>query len=206
MKDSAVVTLRQPGEFADPLTEVLRGGARASFSLMPSRRRSPKLSPPIPISPRTTAISAWCGTAICEANVYSLSGACLAAISKHRDKRSLIRTIQTGIGPVAVQQPRVRDRGATGAERIRFSSAILPPYARRYQEPRCAVAGAVSARHFDRERSLVELTKRSLSDMQEALAALLGKDAPNLSPAVLTRLKAGWQDGFCLPRSASIAA
>jgi putative transposase len=28
MKDSAVVTLRQPGEFADPLTEVLRNGAR----------------------------------------------------------------------------------------------------------------------------------------------------------------------------------
>ncbi len=32
--------------------------------------------------------------------------------------------------------------------------------------------------------------------MQEALAALLGKDAPNLSPAVLARLKAGWQEEF----------
>jgi transposase-like protein len=38
--------------------------------------------------------------------------------------------------------------------------------------------------------------KRSLSDFQNALAALLGKDAPNLSPAVLTRLKAGWQEEF----------
>jgi hypothetical protein len=28
MKDDTVVTLRQPGEFADPLTEVLRNGAR----------------------------------------------------------------------------------------------------------------------------------------------------------------------------------
>src|SRR5438876_9615001 len=35
----------------------------------------------------------------------------------------------TGIGPVAVRCPRVRDRGGEGSERIRFSSAILPPYA-----------------------------------------------------------------------------
>jgi hypothetical protein len=37
----------------------------------------------------------------------------------------------TGIGPVAVCCPRVRDRIGQGSERIRFSSAILPPYARR---------------------------------------------------------------------------
>jgi hypothetical protein len=37
----------------------------------------------------------------------------------------------TGIGPVAVRQPRVRDRTGTGEERIRFTSAIWPPYARR---------------------------------------------------------------------------
>ena len=30
----------------------------------------------------------------------------------------------TGIGPVAVRCPRVRDRGGEGSERIRFSSAI----------------------------------------------------------------------------------
>jgi putative transposase len=41
------------------------------------------------------------------------------------------REIMTGIGPVAVRCPRVRDRVGEGAERIRFSSAILPPYARR---------------------------------------------------------------------------
>jgi len=39
----------------------------------------------------------------------------------------------TGIGPVAVRQQRVRDRGAPAAdpERIRFTPAILPPYLRR---------------------------------------------------------------------------
>jgi hypothetical protein len=41
------------------------------------------------------------------------------------------REIMTGIGPVAVRCPRVRDRAGEGPERIRFSSAILPPYARR---------------------------------------------------------------------------
>src|SRR6202140_2081288 len=41
------------------------------------------------------------------------------------------REIMTGIGPVAVRCPHVRDRGGEGSERIRFSSAILPPYARR---------------------------------------------------------------------------
>ncbi len=43
------------------------------------------------------------------------------------------RTIQTGIGPVAVRRAKVRDRGDAGAtgERIRFTSAILPKWARR---------------------------------------------------------------------------
>jgi putative transposase len=41
------------------------------------------------------------------------------------------REIMTGIGPVAVRCPRVRDRVGGGSERIHFSSAILPPYARR---------------------------------------------------------------------------
>jgi hypothetical protein len=41
------------------------------------------------------------------------------------------REVMTGIGAVAVRCPRVRDRVGEGGERIRFSSAILPPYARR---------------------------------------------------------------------------
>jgi hypothetical protein len=37
-----------------------------------------------------------------------------------------------------VRCPRVRDRAGEGGERIRFSSAILPPYARRSTgEPAC---------------------------------------------------------------------
>ena len=56
--------------------------------------------------------------------------------------------------------------------------------------------------HARRTRSLdallpvLYLRGISTGDMQEALAALLGKDAPNLSPAVLARLKAGWQEEY----------
>ncbi len=43
------------------------------------------------------------------------------------------REVLTGIGPVAVRQPRVRDRAAAAddAARIRFTPTILPPYLRR---------------------------------------------------------------------------
>jgi putative transposase len=47
------------------------------------------------------------------------------------------REIMTGIGPVGVCAPRVRDRVGQGEARIRFSSAILPPYARRSKSLRC---------------------------------------------------------------------
>ena len=32
-------------------------------------------------------------------------------------------------------------------------------------------------------------------DFQEALSAIMGPDAPNLSPSVVSRLTAGWQAG-----------
>ncbi len=51
------------------------------------------------------------------------------------------------------------------------------------EELGCASAGSLSAWHLDR-------------DFQEALAALLGKDAPNLSPAVISRLTAGWRGEY----------
>jgi hypothetical protein len=42
------------------------------------------------------------------------------------------RVIQTGIGPVPVTRVKTRDRGATAtAERVRFSSSILPKFSRR---------------------------------------------------------------------------
>jgi len=92
------------------------------------------------------------------------------------------RTIQTGIASVEVQQPRARDR-ENGGEKIRFSPAILPLYARR-------------SRRLDASIPILCLRGISSGDFQEALSALLGMEAPNLSPAVLGRLKVAWKEEF----------
>ena len=71
----------------------------------------------------------------------------------------------TGIGPLGVRAPQVRDRVGQGEARIRFSSAILPPYARRSKSLEVLIP-------------ILYLKGISTGDFEEALAALLGKDAP----------------------------
>jgi transposase-like protein len=94
------------------------------------------------------------------------------------------RVIQTGVGPVEVRRAKVRDRAEVGAEeKIRFTSSILPKWARR-------------TKSLDALLPILYLRGVSTGDFQEALAALLGKDAPNLSPAVITRLTAEWQADY----------
>ena len=91
------------------------------------------------------------------------------------------REIQTGIGPVAVRCPRVRDRGAGAAGgKIHFSSAILPPYLRR-------------TRSIEELLPWLYLKGISTGDFGEALAALLGPEAPGLSASTIARLKEVWQ-------------
>jgi putative transposase len=155
--DSNVFRLSQPGTFSDPLTEVLRNGARALLS---------------------QAV---------EAEVAAL-------LNRHADQRTddgrqrLVRhghlperEIVTGIGPVAVRCPRVRDRVGDGWERIRFSSAILPPYARRSKSLEVLIP-------------ILYLKGVSTGDFEEALLALLGKDAGGLSASTIGRLKDAWSD------------
>ena len=80
-----------------------------------------------------------------------------------------------------MRRAKVRDRGDVGtADKIRFTSAILPKWARR-------------TKSLDTLLPILYLRGISTGDFQEALTALLGKDAPNLSPAVVARLTAGWQ-------------
>jgi putative transposase len=87
------------------------------------------------------------------------------------------RTIQTGIGDVPVKAPRVRDR----IGRLRFSSSILPPYLRR-------------TKTIEELLPWLYLKGISTGGFSEALAALLGRDAPGLSAGTISRLKAVWQD------------
>ena len=91
------------------------------------------------------------------------------------------REIMTGIGAVAVRCPRVRDRVGEGSERIRFSSAVLPPYARRSKSLEVLIP-------------ILYLKGVSTGDFEEALAALLGKDAGGLSASTITRLKDAWSE------------
>jgi putative transposase len=94
------------------------------------------------------------------------------------------RLLQTGIGPVEVRRVKLRDRGASeGAECIRFTSAILPRGARR-------------TRSLDALLPILYLRGVSMGDFQEALGALLGKDAPNLSPSVIARLRGEWEADY----------
>src|ERR671917_2286775 len=91
------------------------------------------------------------------------------------------RLVQTGIGPVAVRRVKLRDRGAgPDGGRIRFTSAILPCWARRTPS-------------LDAPLPILYLRGVSMGDFQEALTALLGPQAPNLSPSVIARLRDGWQ-------------
>lgn len=95
------------------------------------------------------------------------------------------RTIQTGIGPIPVRRQKVRDRAreVPDEEKIRFTSSILPRWARR-------------SRSLDALLPVLYLRGVSTGDFQEALTALLGTDAPNLSPGAISRLTASWQDDY----------
>ena len=71
----------------------------------------------------------------------------------------------------------------SGEKKIRFRSAILPRWARR-------------SKSLDALLPVLYLRGISTGDFQEALAAILGQDAPNLSPNVISRLTGEWQKEY----------
>ena len=155
--DTKVVRLRQPDEIDDPLTDVLRAGARRLLA---------------------QAIELEADAFLADMRNLKLPDG-RARLVRHGHGPE--REIQTGIGPVPVSRVRIRDRSATTAvDRVRFSSSILPKWARR-------------TRSLDALLPVLYLRGVSTGDFQDALAALLGCDAPNLSPSVIARLTAEWQ-------------
>lgn len=91
------------------------------------------------------------------------------------------RTIQTGIGDMAVRQPRVNDKRIdSSGRRVRFSSSILPPYLRR-------------TKSVEELIPWLYLKGVSTGDFTEALQALLGPQAQGLSATNIVRLKTIWQ-------------
>jgi putative transposase len=155
--ETNIFHLSQPGTFCDALTDVLRNGARALLA-------------------------------------QAVEAEVAAMLASHSDKltddgrQRLVRhghlperEVMTGIGPVAVSCPRVRDRVGKEAERIRFSSAILPPYARRSKSLEVLIP-------------ILYLKGVSTGDFEEALSALVGKEAGGLSASTIGRLKEAWSE------------
>ena len=145
MTDSNVFQLSQPGTLSDPLTEVLRSGARALLA---------------------QAVAAEVAGFL-EGHADKLTDDGRQRLVRHGHLPE--RQIMTGIGAVAVRAPRIRDRVGTGEERIAFSSAILPPYARRSKSLEVLIP-------------ILYLKGISTGGFEEALAALLGKDAGGSRP------------------------
>src|SRR5690349_21553912 len=168
--DTTVVALRQPEAVEDPLTAVLRSGARRLLA---------------------QAVEAEAEAFLAEMRGQRLSDGRERLV---RHGYGPERLVQTGIGAVPVQRVKLRDRGAgPEGERIRFTSAILPRWARRTPS-------------LDALLPVLYLRGVSMGDFQEALAALLGKEAPNLSPAVIARLRDTWQADYARWQRRDLAA
>lgn len=159
MPNDNVTKLIQPGAFEDPLTDVLRDGARLLLAQAVEAE-----------------VAEFLGK---HANLATENG--LQRVVRHGHLPE--REVMTGIGPVRVRQPRIRDRGADARDpqRIRFTPTLLPPYARR-------------TRSLEVVLPVLYLKGLSSGDFQEALAALLGPDAPGLSASTIARLKEIWID------------
>jgi len=105
------------------------------------------------------------------------------------------RTLVTGVGPVAVTQPRVWDRRIVGrsdaGEEVdakgypveRFRSSILPPYLRK-------------TKAIEELIPWLYLKGVSTGGFAEALPALVGPQAAGLSATTITRLMTVWQDEY----------
>jgi putative transposase len=159
-RDITVIPFRQPEAIDDPLTEVAREGARRMLAQ-------------VLIAEVDSFVALWKDLKLPDGRDRVV-----------RHGHGPHRAIQTGVGPVEVRRAKVRDRGEVGAEeKIRFTSSILPKWARR-------------TKSLDALLPVLYLRGVSTGDFQEVLAALLGKDAPNLSPAVITRLTAEWQADY----------
>ena len=156
-RDTTVIAFRQPEAIDDPLSEVAREGARRMLA-------------EVLIAEADSFVAVWKDLKLPDGRDRVV-----------RHGHGPHRAIQTGVGPVEVRRAKVRDRGDVDAEeKLRFTSSILPKWARRTESfsMRCC--------------RFSDLRGVSTGSFQE-VGDFLGKDAPNLSPAVITRLTAEWQ-------------
>jgi hypothetical protein len=103
-EDTSIVWFNQPDEIDDPLTGLLRSGARRLLE---------------------QAIEAEVAAFLTSMRDFKLADGRDQLV---RHSHGPERMIQTGIGAIEVQQVKIRDRAfRPGGERIRFNSPLLPP-------------------------------------------------------------------------------
>ena len=156
MSEDTVISLKNPGSpstVSDALTEILREGAQKLLA-----------------SAIEAEVNAFLQRFQDEKTAQGLQ-------RMVRNGRLPTRTIQSGIGDIEVSVPRVRDRDG----KVRFSSALLPPYLRR-------------TKTIEELLPWLYLKGVSTGDFQEALSVLLGQEAPGLSASTISRLKESWKD------------
>jgi putative transposase len=91
------------------------------------------------------------------------------------------RKLTVGSGTVPIRAPRVNDKRVDEeGERQRFSSKILPAYARRSPKVNDVLP-------------VLYLRGLSTGDFRPALEQLLGEDAAGLSPSTISRLCKDWE-------------
>ncbi len=160
MNKNNVVELNKPEETLDPLTELIRNGARkilkealeAEIESFTEKFSSLKMSD---------------GTQRVVRNGYLPE-----------------RTIVTGVGDVSVKVPRARDKEAAKADSPgSFTSSLIPKYLRK-------------TKSLEELIPWLYLKGISAGDMEEALAALVGKDAKGFSQPVVSRLKSKWKNEY----------
>src|SRR2546429_7995449 len=107
-RDTPVIAFRRPEAIDDPLGDLAREGARRMLAQ-------------VLIAEADSFVAMWKDLKLPDGRDRIV-----------RHGHGPHRTIQTGVGPVEVRRAKVRDRGDVVAEKeIRFTSSILPKWARR---------------------------------------------------------------------------
>ncbi len=154
MSQNKIIDLKKPGEFCeDPLTELLRNGARQLIA---------------------DAVQVELQELLDQYSVLRNERGYLQVV---RNGYLPEREILTGIGPIKVKVPKIRDKSG---QRIKFNSALLPPYLRK-------------TRRVEEVLPWLYLKGISTGDFQEALHALLGTEGKGLSASTISRLKGIWE-------------
>lgn len=153
---SNVVAFADPSVPKDPLTELIRQGAQQLLS---------------------QAIEIELEERMAELQQRRLDDGRQAVV---RNGYHPERQIQTGIGPVTVQIPKIRARDG---KPVVFRSTLVPPYVRK-------------SRSLEAALPWLYLKGVSSGEMSEALAALVGSEASGLSPSTVARLKKDWGNDY----------